>query len=583
LAIAILGFNGYLFISCEVAVIVYGVFDNSFRGMQIHRIEALSAAFFLFALPYYIGHLLQLTPLLKKILQLTIRAGFVVFLLIAIIAFGFPEYFLALSKQSGALITPWNLGRGTPGIVYRIRDILIMIVSLFSLALMIVELKIHKKYVYIFLPFLGTMIAIGTGIIDLILAHKEISTGLFTIRVFSTFTLGLTVFILFSMIAVMKWLIDQTRLIERAKKMESLGLMAGGIAHDFNNLITGIMGNASLAKEHISDKNEISVLLSEIESASVRAKNLAYQLLTFSKGGSPVKNIESIADIVRETVDFVLRGSNVRARFDIPRELLNASVDVNQMSQVVQNIIINAQQAMPEGGFLDIALSNATITTGSVIPQGDYVKIQFKDYGTGIQSSKISSIFDPYYSTKDGGSGLGLSISHSIITSHQGYIDVSSKYGEGATFTVHLPAVKDVKIVSSNQSKDTKIISGRVLIIDDEEIIRTMTEKMLEKIGLQPVSRSNFEEGINAYRTAVFQGEPYTLVLMDLTIPAGISGMEAITILKEYDPSVCAIVSSGYSEDSVLSEYKKYGFKGFLAKPYTFDELKKIVARVLCS
>jgi PAS domain S-box-containing protein len=371
--------------------------------------------------------------------------------------------------------------------------------------------------------------------------------------------------------------------MQRTEKLESVGMLAGGIAHDFNNLLTGILARVSIALSTIAPDDINHKRLTAVEKAVLRATDLTHQLLTFSKGGAPVKRALSVTELVNEAVGFALMGSNVRYDSKLPADLMAIDADEGQVSQVINNLIINATQAMPEGGIIDISAENFTIKDSSflTLKKGDYVLITFTDHGVGIPSDKIHQIFDPFFTTKDKGSGLGLATTYSIIKNHGGHIAVESEEGIGTTFFVYLPALN--KEPEPRKRAAEKLIkgSGRILVMDDEEFIREAAEELLRMAGYDVSSASNGDEAISAYRAAKTQGAPFDVVIMDLTIPGGKGGKEAIKELKAIDPEVKAIVSSGYSNDPIMANFKKYGFSGVVAKPYKLSELSLAVKTVI--
>lgn len=363
----------------------------------------------------------------------------------------------------------------------------------------------------------------------------------------------------------------------KAQKLESIGILAGGIAHDFNNILTAVIGNISLAKVDAQPGEELFDLLKEAEEASLTAKNLTQQLLTFSKGGVPLKKVVSISELIKASTEFALRGSNVTCQFVLPDDLLPVEIDVGQISQVIQNIVINAKQAMPEGGKVEIKTQNVVISPESDMPlePGKYVELAIKDEGIGIPREILSKIFDPYFTTKSNESGLGLAITYSILKKHGGHIRVESSEGIGTTFQIYLPATSKSIRIKGNVSSKIKHQHGRILLMDDENFIRKIAARMLNRFGFEVKTASNGEEAIEEYQIARQQGKPFDAVILDLTIPGGFGGKETIRRLKEIDPQVTAFVSSGYSNDPIMSEYSKYGFCGVIVKPYKLHELEK--------
>ncbi len=367
----------------------------------------------------------------------------------------------------------------------------------------------------------------------------------------------------------------------RVQKLESVGLLAGGIAHDFNNILTTILGNISMAKMQVKRGDEMFELLSEAEMASTRAQALTKQLLTFAKGGSPLKETASIKDILKESSIFVLRGSKSNCEFLIAEDLWPAEIDVGQISQVINNIVINANQAMPKGGIIQIAALNLMINGRHGLPlkPGRYIRISIIDQGIGIAQNHLLNIFDPYFTTKQAGSGLGLATSYSIIKKHDGHISVESQLGVGTTFDVYLPASD--KTVP--EKKEVKLIKGRgrILVMDDEAPLRKMVGRMLKNLGYESEFAKNGAEAIRMVKEARESEKPYDAVILDLTIPGGMGGKKAIQKILEIDPEVKAIVSSGYSDDPVLAHFQEYGFKGMMPKPFESLLLSKVLHEVL--
>ena len=369
----------------------------------------------------------------------------------------------------------------------------------------------------------------------------------------------------------------------KAQKLESIGILAGGLAHDFNNILTAILGNVSLSKNTSNPGDVLYRRLSDAEKAALRAKDLTKQLLTFSRGGAPVKRVISIIEIIKESADLVLRGSDVRCNYFMADDIRPVEADGGQISQVIHNIILNADQAMPHGGTINIRCENVTVGSGDPIPlkSGKYIRISIEDSGIGIQEEYIPKIFDPYFTTKQKGSGLGLATAYSIVKRHDGLITVESKLGVGTTFNIYLPATAK-KVVLRSEDKSFPVFGkGKILIMDDEEIVRKVAGEMLSYLGYRVEFAAEGREAIEQYKKARDTGNPYNLLIMDLTIPGGMGGMEALKELLKIDPDVRAVVTSGYSNNPIISEYKRYGFKGFITKPYNVIELSKIIHGII--
>jgi PAS domain S-box-containing protein len=379
---------------------------------------------------------------------------------------------------------------------------------------------------------------------------------------------------------------DQQAIMEervRASKLDSLGILAGGIAHDFNNILTAVIGNISFARLFCQPGEKQFERLEEAEKAALRAKDLATQLLTFAKGGAPVRQTASLTELIRDSTSFALRGSNVRCEFQAAPDLWPVEVDQGQFSQVIQNLVINAVQAMPNGGVVRVSADNLTLEAESplALPPGRYCRITVKDHGTGIKPEHLGKVFDPYFTTKEKGTGLGLATSYSIVKKHDGLMTVDSTLGVGSEFHVYLPASeKQVKPAAPEPAAPAQG-QGRVLVMDDEELIRELAQTALEFLGYQVDTVADGEACIAAYTRARDEGRPYAVLIMDLTIPGGMGGKEAIQRLRELDPDVCAIVSSGYSHGPEMANHKQHGFRGMVGKPYKIEELAKEITAVL--
>ncbi len=374
----------------------------------------------------------------------------------------------------------------------------------------------------------------------------------------------------------------------RATKLESVGVLAGGIAHDFNNILTSVFANVGLSrmlslKQKGPADGTIVERLMAAEKACLRARDLTKQLLTFAKGGAPIKNVASISTFITDTVEFALRGSNVRCELNLPDDLWAVEVDEGQISQVMQNLIINADQAMPDGGVITVQANNTEINHSANLPiqEGKYVVISVSDQGIGIPHEYVTKIFDPYFTTKQKGSGLGLATSYSIMKRHDGFMTVNSELGKGTTFFLYLPSADTIPI--NMQEKEEALItgSGRILIMDDEVDIRDILGKMLQHLGYDVEYANQGDDAIAQYQKALQVHNPFLLTIIDLTIPGGMGGKETVRQLQEIDPNVMAVVSSGYCNDPVLADPEQYGFKGVIAKPYNISDLSKIISRIL--
>ncbi len=375
----------------------------------------------------------------------------------------------------------------------------------------------------------------------------------------------------------------------RSAKLESLGLLAGGLAHDFNNLLTAIIGQLSLAKYGLKPNHSLFPKIDEAEKASLRAQDIARQLLTFSKGGVPVKKPVALKRMLEENVRLVLAGSKVKSVFQISPDLWDVDIDVGQISQVIHNLVINARQAMEQGGECIIQAHNIGQEDVAFLPfkpilesvSTRWVRVGILDQGVGIPKENLSKIFDPYFTTKSTGSGLGLATSYSIIKSHGGMLAAESQVGKGSTFSFLLPAMPSKNALDPSFDSDVKFGQGKILIMDDESQIRRVLGEMVEMCGYQFQAAHNGEEALQLFRQAQQTEEPFSGVILDLTIPGGLGGKDVISQLLLLDPQVRAIVVSGYSNDPVLANYEAYGFRGRVAKPFNLVDLSGVLKSVL--
>jgi PAS domain S-box-containing protein len=378
---------------------------------------------------------------------------------------------------------------------------------------------------------------------------------------------------------------DQYRIekeLQKARKIESLGLLAGGIAHDFNNMLSAILGNIELTllSADLGDKGRKR--LEDAVKASLRARDLTRHLLTFAKGGQPVRQSASLPEIIQDSTDFILHGREISCHYQCADDLLLVDIDTSQISQVIQNLILNAVQAMAKGGRIDVTCANAESTEifgNALDPTRQYVRVTISDQGEGIPADIIDKVFDPYFSTKQQGSGLGLSIVHSIINKHDGQIQVASTPGKGATFTIYLPAATGKPEQPPQQSEKacTNQLHGKVLVMDDEEPVRQTIGLMLEEFELESLQAINGEEAVRLFHEHLGTEDPIGLTILDLTVPGGMGGQDAAQKILALDPDASIVVASGYAQDPIMVNYREHGFCAALAKPFDLRELSSVL------
>jgi PAS domain S-box-containing protein len=368
----------------------------------------------------------------------------------------------------------------------------------------------------------------------------------------------------------------------QSQKLESIGTLAGGIAHDFNNLLGMIFGSVELAIEGTKESTTKAYLGNALK-AFERIRGLTQQLLTFSKGGAPVRKVEALFPFMQEAARFALSGSNVLCRFEIADDLWLCEFDRNQLGQVVDNIVINAQQAMPAGGEITVTAANVLLDdrSASPLPGGKYVRVEFRDRGVGMPRDVLSRIFDPFYSTKPKGHGLGLATCYSIVTRHGGRMEAESEPGQGSTFRIFLPATEklpEAGVVPEAPSR-AGTSTGKILVMDDEELMRESLKDMLRLLGYEAVCVRSGAEAINAFRAEREGGRDLVAMIFDLTIPGGIGGVEAIQEVRRIDRTIPVIVASGYADDPVMSNPQAFGFSASLSKPFRKSDLGETLRR----
>ncbi|NQT59704.1 MAG: response regulator [Bacteroidetes bacterium] len=384
--------------------------------------------------------------------------------------------------------------------------------------------------------------------------------------------------------------ISDSRQIEKElwkmQKLESIGTLASGIAHDFNNILMGIFGNIAMAKLSLPENAPCMNFILDAEKSMDRARRLTGQLLTFSKGGTPIKESVHLIEFVHDIVRFDFAGSKVKPVFQQDDDLWIAMADKGQLEQVFSNLAINAKEAMPEGGYFFVNLENLKVSEDTVpgLSPGEYIKVTVRDDGAGIPEEYINQVFDPYFTTKQTGNGLGLAVVYSIIQKHNGLLQIDSIIDQGTTITFYLPAVN---ILQSLKAKDVEkeILHSEqnlnILVMDDEKVVRDIVALLLGRIGYSVETVEDGHQALTRYREMMEQGKSFAAVIMDLTIPGGIGGKDAVKNILEIDPNAKVIVSSGYTDDPIMANYADYGFKGVAAKPYTLTKLRETLNKVL--
>ncbi len=368
--------------------------------------------------------------------------------------------------------------------------------------------------------------------------------------------------------------------LHRALKMESVALIAGGIASRFNSMLTHIAGNINIVLNEAEVSAQLRKLLEETEKNTERARDLARRLLAFSKSGTVVRKVVSVADLLKDTADYVLSSSNLFCNFFISEGLHKVEVDEGQFSQALSNLLINASQAMPKGGVIDIRANNVSLEDGEItdLPKGEYIKISIQDRGHGIDPADLPHIFDPYFTTRKERLGLGLSIVYTIVRNHRGAVTVDSQPGKGSTFDIYLPAVIEAEEKEISQDRDSIRRGVKMLIVDDEAVIRSAGSRLLRRLGYEQIEfATSSSEALQKFKQAIESGSPYQVVILDLSIPGGPSGRETIKNLLKLDPKISILVSSGYFDGPALTELYRYGIKGVLAKPFKLEELKLLL------
>jgi two-component system, cell cycle sensor histidine kinase and response regulator CckA len=373
----------------------------------------------------------------------------------------------------------------------------------------------------------------------------------------------------------------------RIQKYEALELLAGGIAHDFNNLLTAMLGNISLARMHLEPEGQPAEKLARAERTALRARDLVQQLLMFSGRGIPSKEAWASGPLIKEAAELPLKSTGCPHELKLPADLWPVTVDRSQFEQVIQNLIINAGQAMPQEGTITVLADNLRLKEDELpgLAAGDYVRIAVEDQGPGIPTAIGSKIFDPYFSTKPGGSGLGLAVSHVIIEKFGGRLINAPRPGKGARFEIYLPAAdhpsEKEKEQKAKAEAGLQVGQGRILVMDDNPSVREVAAALLDYLGYETELAADGQSALELFKKAREQGEPFAAVILDLIVPDGMGGKETMERLREVEPEVKAIVSSGYAKEPVVEHYEKYGFSGSLPKPYSLEQIGRVLHSIL--
>ncbi len=373
----------------------------------------------------------------------------------------------------------------------------------------------------------------------------------------------------------------------KTSKLESIGVLVGGIAHDFNNLLTVIMGNISLAKMRADKESKIFINLVEAEKAATNSIDLTKQLLSFVKGDDTVREITEIGELLKESTELILCGSKVRSFYNFEPELWWVEVDKGQMRQVIHNLTINAIQAMPDGGDLLVKANNLLLLEGEqssyspYLTPGKYVTISITDNGVGIPDEILPKIFEPFFTSKEEGNGLGLATCYYLIKKHGGHIDVFSAQGAGTSFNIYLPAVESIDHKKAEEEMVLLKGKGKILITDDDESIRLVVMEMLSQLGYKPTGAQDGAGALMVYKEQMLAGAPFDAVIMDLTIPGGMGGIKAVGEILAVDSNAKVLLASGYADDPAILNYQEHGFKGVITKPYNIEEISQVLKEVV--
>ncbi len=371
----------------------------------------------------------------------------------------------------------------------------------------------------------------------------------------------------------------------KVNKLESLGVLAGGIAHDFNDIIAAILGNISRSQTMVGREDEVFRMLKNAENACLKAKDLTRQLLTFARGGTPVKETTALSEMIKEIIWFALSGSNVRASFAIAEDLVSVNVDKDQISQVINNLALNAVQAMPEGGVINVSADNIVLKKNNPysLDPGHYIRIGIADQGHGIEPENLPRIFDPFFTTRESSSGMGSTTAWSIVKHHGGHIAVESKPGAGSLFEIYLPSSTNPAEIGQGEPRDAVPSNLRILVMDDDRIACDIAGHILRHLGHRAEFAVDGEEAVKVFSAARENGSPFDMVILDLTTQGTMGGKQAVVEIRKVDPAVKALVASGYSNDPVLADCRHYGFDGIVAKPFNVDGLRQSMALVYIS
>ncbi len=373
--------------------------------------------------------------------------------------------------------------------------------------------------------------------------------------------------------------------LQKASKLESVGLLAGGIAHDFNNILTAMLGYVEMARMDLPDDSDVVRKLVEAESAGRRARDLTQKLLTFARGGAPVLKSTDVGRVISESVSLLSGSKTARCEVRIDPATWPALADEGQLYQALSNLLLNAFQAMPAGGRVTVSADNVDARAafgeaGVTIPAGRWVRMTVEDQGVGIAREHLPRVFDPFFTTRPNGTGLGLSTTYSIVRKHAGRLTMESEPGRGTTVRLYFPTSEEpaARPPGKPPAQMARAIAGcRVLVMDDQPAVLGVAREMLAAFSCHAHVCADGAQAVRSYREALAGGSRFAAVILDCVVPGGMGGAEAARQILALDPGARIVISSGYVDQPVLVDYGAHGFVGVLHKPYRLDTLGKVI------